>query len=118
MGPTNPFLFLKELRHDLRDFLVRLTELRREVERHHVRQGRFRVPKTVEVEEDFSPSVPKFPNWERGLVPFLDELFRVRTIDEVPSLSPLVSLFPEIDGIPDDDSVSFLRTDRTHRDGT
>lgn len=108
VGPTNPFLLLKELRHDLGDFLVRLIELGREVIRHHVRQGRFHGTESVKVEEDFSPSFPKFTDGEWGGVSFLHELFSIRTIDEETSLSPLVSLFPEIDGKSDDDSVSFL----------
>lgn len=77
VGPTNPFLFLKELGHHLRDFLVRLTELGREVIRDHIRQGRFRGPKTVEVVEDFSPSFPKFPDGKWGGVLFRQEPLRV-----------------------------------------
>jgi hypothetical protein len=43
-----------------------------------------------------------------GLLTFIQELLSVRTVDEERSLPPLISFFPEIDGIPDDNPVTLL----------
>jgi len=80
-----------------------------EVERHGVREVCPQRAESFEVVEDLSFPVPKFPNREWGLVPLGQKRLTVFQFTEEPSLSPTLSIDPEVNGVPDDSSVLTLR---------
>ncbi len=66
-------------------------------------------PTVTFVGKDRPLATMEVPRWEAGRVPLGHEAFTIQTVIEEPSHLPPVLIDSEIHGVPDDQSVSFLR---------
>jgi hypothetical protein len=89
-----------------------------QVERHPVGQVRPHGSEPFQRIEDFGFPFPQLTDGDRGRGLLSDELFRVGKFREELPNPPFVPLRPEIDGVSDDVSVSFLGGDGGHGNWT